>query len=167
MISVFNSKWPLPQVQVVALKELSSCSMKGPLEGRRYGASSFYRFIGGTHMHHRATRRDATHRPAASKRSTSTYQRNPFWFMGRILEDKHIKKFRFSRTPRGAVNGPEKTPLDSATCHLHELKNCSQIICHFRSILLRTLSWYNWKIHIRVFFQIVKRISSVKSDKKD
>ena len=51
MMSVFNSKWPLPQVQVVALKELSSCSMKGPLEGRRYGASSFYRFIGGTHMH--------------------------------------------------------------------------------------------------------------------
>ena len=45
------------------------------------------------------------------ERSTSTYQRNPFWFMGRILEDKHIKKFRFSRTPRGAVNGPEKTPL--------------------------------------------------------
>ena len=72
--------------------------------------------------------------PSVRKRSTSTYQRNPFWFMRRVLEDKHIKKFRFSRTPRGAVNGPEKTPLGYLpfTC---QLKNCSQIICHFRSIL--------------------------------
>ena len=41
---------------MVALKELSSCSVEGPLEGSAVqGASSFYRFIGGTHMHHRCS----------------------------------------------------------------------------------------------------------------
>ena len=45
-----------PLLQVVALKELSSCSVEGPLEGSAVqGASSFYRFIGGTHMHHRCS----------------------------------------------------------------------------------------------------------------
>ena len=78
--------------------------------------------------------------PSVQKCSTSTYQRNPFWFMRRVLEDKHIKKFRFSRTPRGAVNGPEKTPLSYLpfTC---QLKNCSQIICHLWSILNQVQQW--------------------------
>ena len=78
--------------------------------------------------------------PSVRKYSTSTYQRNPFWFMRRVLEDKHIKKFRFSRTPRGAVNGPEKTPLGYLpfTC---QLKNCSQIICHLRSALNQVKQW--------------------------